>query len=695
MIAITDASAYSNIIEHITPTKNINLSEDVITQHLTDSAIINSTITNRVKTMLVSIVKNGNVSLSAKTKIAEYSGFSLNSQGNIVFSGANASINKLTFYVIFRLPYTHNSLTYDNIGNGNTLETIPSDPTTWGRYANYIRTLTGSGIRKINSAGEQVNNNGVPVDDNDNSLENWYKEVAYNYLGENPFNGSYTIPSGLYPATTEKAMLFGQNNEQPNAPGEQSLEFTKIPLYFYLLAKVENPYNSTYWLNPSLNSIKVSRIPHWPSNVTTKIYRKHFVKKTSSSNVPIENGPYTLLSDFGGNYFIVSETNQQTNQVTNHKIYVEIIDVETLTFENLNLNNANKIEKNSDGLLAIWENHFDYPILSNNSGLTFGMGVDIGASLNGIYRIEINIVISGNGTFRLYSGSRRSESINTNVTCSQLKSTLATLLNISISSKRITVVNSSGQESGTPAKIIITRQNDDSDMAYNHRIYVYDLTSTASIQLTPSSESERWKELPNEINDSWFYYNKLINSSYSNNPPNDDYWLDQLNISQIQRDNLKKYLKRSFGCRSKSSYHIWSDNKELIKKIEIKSYVRNLRASYHEFFIPRYYNLQRTLKDGSSRYNGKDGISSVQHLLNDPKLNSKPNQAEFFAVVLLNYNLPSLYRKRKTELINAINEHSISKLKKAIRGLSSDRITALNDFIGPSVKLKLYHEIED
>jgi hypothetical protein len=31
----------------------------------------------------------------------------------------------------------------------------------------------------------------------------------------------------------------------------------------------------------------------------------------------------------------------------------------------------------------------------------------------------------------------------------------------------------------------------------------------------------------------------------------------------------------------------------------------------------------------------------------------------------------------------------------AIRGLSSDRINSLNSFIGPSVKSKLYHGIEN
>lgn len=695
MIAITDISAYSGI-EFIAPSKNIDLTVAIVEQHLTGNAIINLTITDAVRTMLVSILGNNNITLGAKTKLAEYSGFYLNtnvSPSLISFDSSNASIDKLTFYVIFRLPYTHNNLTYDDIGDGGTSGTISGNPTAWGKYANYIRTLTGSGIRKINSAGEQVNNSGLPVDDNNNSVESWYQEEAYTYLGENPFSGSYTIPSGLYPSETERAMLFGQNNEQPNAPGEQSLEITKIPIYFYLLAKVENPYTNINWLNPDKNDTRISRIPHWPSNIKIKKYRKHFVKKTSGSTISIEDGIYTLLNDSEGSYFIVSETDQQNNQVTNHKIYVEIIDAETLFSENLDLINANKIEKNSDGLLAIWESHYDYPTLKNNSGLTVGMGVDIGATFNGIYSIEINIVISGSGAFRLYSGCRKSAAINTNVNCPELKNILVTLLNIS--SNRIRVENSNGQQSGNPAKILITRQNDGNDMAYNHRIYVYDLTSTASVQLTPNSESQRWKEIQNEIKDSWLYYNKLLNVSFSNNPPDVNYWLDQLGISPMEQDNLKIYLKRCFGCRSKSSYHIWDENKELIKKVEFKSYVRNLRATYHEFFIPRFYNLQRELEDGTSRYNGTNGNFSVQYLLNDSRLKSKPNQAEFLAIVLLNYNLPSRYRNRIGELIEAINQHSIPKLKKAIRGSYSGRIAALDNFIGPSVKSKLYHGIED
>jgi len=693
MIAINNTAAFAELEFDSPPVSNVDLTADKINEHLTGSAIINSSITTAVKTMLLSIIENLNIDANIKSKIASFAGFSVNTTVTpnvVIFNSTKVSLDKLTFYIIFRLPYTKKGLTYEDIGDGLTSSSLTSNPTSWGKYANYIRSLSGSGIKKINSAGEQVDSNGKAIDDNGNVIEGWYSEKAYSYLGQNPFNGTYTIPPGCYQASTERAMLFGQNTDQPNGTNP-SLEITKIPLYFYLLAKVENPYGNAYWLKSNKDSLTISRIPHWPATIGTKKYRRHFVKRTSSSpSIAIPNATYSLNNDANGTYFFVAQPAPSPKA----KIYIEAISNDTFTYEGLNVNSANKVEKNDNGLIAIWEDKYSNPSLSNNSGLTIGMGVDMGATFNGFYTIKFNITFSGSGSFRLYSGDRRSSLINTTgLTCSSLKATIVSLTDTQ--SDKVTVRDSENKTIGVPNKISIVRQYGSNNQAYNHKIYAYDISSGLSITMTESQEENRWEENSSVVNDGWFYFNKLLNFSFSNNPTTDQYWLDQLSLSNTEKTKLLGLLKKVFGCRSKASYHIWHENKSLFKKLELKSYTMNLRATYHKFFVPRFYDKQRTLANGSLAFNGTSGKDTVAYLLDHPNLKTKPNQAELFAIVLLNYNYPAAYRAKLNALIDAINEHSIPKLKATLAKMSQDRKDALNNFISANVKSKLYHGIED
>lgn len=700
MIIATNLQLYATL-PGSNPPPQVNLTAADVNLHLTGSAIVNTSITDAVKTMLLSILANTSVTATAKSKLATYAGFSVNTAvtpNTIVFNSANVSLDKLTFYVIFRLP-TLAGLTYQDIDNGIVDATLPAAPTAWGKYANHIRNLTGSGIKKINSAGEQVDTNGHPVDDSGNNLEGWHTEQAYAYLGQNPFSGSYTIPSGagLYSAATERAMLFGQNTNVPNQPGEQPDDITKIPLYFYLLAKVENPYSNLYWLNPSYTDTRISRIPHWPSNIDERVYRKHFVKKTAGSpNVGIPAATYALLHDANGAYFFVNPGN--------HKIYIEAIDTASLTFEGISLTTAAHVISNGDGLRAVWDGattrYFENIEMANSSGLTAGMGMDMGAAFAGMYTITMTISLSGTGTFRLYSGGRRTEALNTTLGCTALKNAIVGLIE-EFDAAHVTVKDSDGETDGTPSQIKITRQSSQNEgttnIAYNHRIYVYDLTGAASVTLSPTNEADRWIENTNAVNDSWFYVNRVFNHAFSNNPPAGDtyYWLNQLTMTQAERDKLKAVLKKCLGCREKSSYYLWDENSALIKKIEFKSYVQNLRAVYHKLFVDRFYNKQHTTANGTMVNNGSGGNSSIKYILEHTDLKTKPNQAELFAMVLLNFNLPVNYRTRREELITAINEHSMPKLIRALRSLSGDRKTAMDNFLTANVKEKLYHGIYD
>lgn len=696
MIAITNVAALLAIPSD-DPPQNVELTATVIDSKITGAVVIDATITTALNTMLKSIIGNSDVTTIAKNKIAEYSGFSVDSS----FDKNNVSLDKLTFYVMFRLPYTHKDLTYEDIGDGNTANTIGSNPTAWGKYANHIRAMSGSDLKKINSAGEQVNSQGKPVDDNDDEIDDWYSEKAYNYLGEKPFsNETLTVPSGLNSTATEKAMMFGQNDEDANGTGVSALDITKIPIYFYRLSVVENPYHKVYWLNNDKDHIAISRLLHWPAKVISNDYLKHFVKISSNEdNATVSNGTHDLEQDDTGSYV----------KVGTKKVYFIPLDNASVDYDGVKLKDANKLVKNSDGYLAMWESVQDQPKFNNNSGLTFGMGVDLGATFRGFYEIEINISFSGTGTFRLYSGSKRSSELSTAISAKDLKTALLDLLDLKYWKylTRVTVKDSTGknqghQSVGTPAKITILRQSSQdsrssTQKAYNHRIYVSDTSSGVSVSLTPDDEGERWKVASGRENEEEYFMNRILNYSFTNDPGSDDeYWLSQIDDvkdDDDKQDELKLALKKAFGCRSKSGYNNWHQKKDLIKKIELKSYVRNLRAIYHKFFIDRFYNKKRKLKNNSELPNGTSGQFSVQYLLD--KLEVEPNQAELFAIVLLNYNDPNKYRSRHSDLIKAINEHSITKIKNAIKGLDDGRINALNSFIGPSVKSKLYHGLDD
>lgn len=695
MIAVTDISSLTDLDADAAPSI-IALTKDAVNQ-IPATGIINATITQAVKNILNSILSStSSLNIAdARSSVATYAGFRSQSDGTVTFSSANVSLDKLTFYVIFRLPFANSALQYENPLTESSA--VPgATAVSWGKYANYIRGLTGSGILRINSAGEQVNVSNQAVDDNSNVIDGWFNEAAYNFLGEHPFNTSVTVPPGLYSSQTEKAMLFGQNTDVPNGPGVQPLPITKIPLYFYLLAKVENPYNEIFWLNPSKDSATISRVCHWPARVNAADPRKHFVKLNPASDSAITNGSYTLLSDNGGSYFMGTVASSATKQ----KLYIVPMDIASLAFENLTLSTANFILKTDDGYLAAWNNKSNAPGLTNNSGLTSGLGVDIGAGLNGIYSIQITMTITGptNGTFRLYCGGVRTGPINAKASNAEIKKQISSLID---SPDRTTVV----KDPNNPAAIIvkIKREYSSNNKAYNHRIYVSDLVNGTTVTMSPQNEIDRWVEQQDQVNDSYYFLSQYLGHSFSNNPANLDDWLNHLGtISNTEKDQLKTFLKRSSGCRSKAGYYIWDENKVLLKKIEFKSYVQNLRSVYNYIFLPRYYEKTRTIGDGTTK-NNAPGVT-VRDLLNNPKLKTTPNQAELFAIVLLNYNFPGLYKKKIDKLIEAINSHSKKKLadyfaaKEGTKhpfGMSADRIMALNSFMGPTVTAKLYHGLND
>ena len=150
MIAITNPNIYSEL-DNIEVTQNILLTTAIVDSNLTGSAIINESITTAVKKLLKSIIQSTEaLNLDIKpaiNRMSEYAGFELNSTGSIIFDSTKVSLDKLTFYVIFKLPYSKDALEYEDPLPISSVDPSNTD-IKWGKYANHIRSLTGSGIKK-------------------------------------------------------------------------------------------------------------------------------------------------------------------------------------------------------------------------------------------------------------------------------------------------------------------------------------------------------------------------------------------------------------------------------------------------------------------------------------------------------------------------------------------------------------------
>lgn len=234
MIAITNPGPYAGL-PTVTAPETITLTPTIINQ-IPANIIGNATITELVKTMLLNIIReNPLVTAEAHTRLAEYAGIIRNANNTISYSSENASLDKLTFYVMFRLPYTHADLEYGDVQDGLTSQDISSDSTTWAKYANHIRD-TSSSIPKLRSEGINAN-----ITDPDT----YYKtREGYNSVGG--FRNDPEVNGHKDGNQEYEAALF-DNIQTSN----------KIPISFFRMAQDENGYISMYKDNNY-------RRPHWP-----------------------------------------------------------------------------------------------------------------------------------------------------------------------------------------------------------------------------------------------------------------------------------------------------------------------------------------------------------------------------------------------------------------------------------------------
>ena len=737
MIAVTDTSAFSGV-ELITPSQNIALTVDIVNQELTGSAIINSTITDAVKTMLVSILENGNVSETAISKIAEYTGFSLNTSiqpSAIEFDSNNVSLDKLTFYIIFRLPYTSSNLTYEDIAQGDTSNTISGNPSSWGKYANYIRGLNGSGIKKLKSEGVDFD---LPSDYFTGNAGYVTSNAIYDGSGGDRDDGIVEYNSDLFDASSD---------------------YNKLPASFFRLAQDENPYVELY-KEGNYNKI------HWPepgiyfnsSNKEFSLAKVHFEREIEllpqyilvTLGLP-QNGIFNttdfdlsnyanlvsgevIESDADGFFVLgyhVSLTQQSSINLSSNRakyyfqlknnLLNEVFDIEgceiiTRTIPGTESYSVFARKVDSKGI-SVLENERRY-LLENFkiyntkksvlnpkpgfSGLTFGAGLDLGAAFIGAHekgsKWKIRFVNGSSGiNFKLHLGKQSSASLvsNDNELGSKLRDALWELIrkhypsNYNRTTSSGVIMQFEKESAFLNNFIVITKINEDeydiflnAPLAYfepNDLFTPYDGVSIANISSTLLMRSE--------FETVWKQFKKVLLRSFNLDLTSDDFSYLDGNMECYQQGGLmtlqeqidfQRLCKDLVGVKGSMAWVKIRNNFDLMRKFEFglgQGYVWHLRALYNEFYLPRYYN--RALD-----------------ILTSKGLITTPNEVEKYVFASIQYNKGGV-SEYAISLVEAINSHDHILLKKVVKKAFKKSIRSgyLNKFIDKN-KINLYKDVE-
>lgn len=584
----------------------------------------------------------------------------------------NRSIDKLTFYIMFRAPFKNAAY---NTFYGDPLVNIA---TSWSYAANELRVAHG--LKRLNSAGEQVLKVGTEwkqVNDANQELDGYTTENAYEFLGidvksADYFSDSkstYTNQHSLDLPSVERTKLFTHvDATQPKAG------YNKIPAYFFIVAiRQENPYLAGFWLAAKKDTY-YSRGAHFPANLGAKYKNRKFIRFTTALGTAVVAGQ-TIKKDAGtGNHYVEVATVKYNLQLAAGEQLTSVVDAATGTsddyiYESLTLEGATVV-KEGTRYLAEFNPMVDV-VLDNNSAITVGMGLDIGNAFSGLYKIEFTIAATGN--FRLYYWDKVSAELSySTLTASQLKIALNSVLfpphleslGGDVKTKIKDLVTVTGPVTQGTIKTYTVKINRAMQAPYSHPIYsaIDDLSQVNSnVTFNPAADKDRWKVNTDVEKDSWYYFLKAMNYGFSNEPKangvyDKDFWLKQNSISAADQTLIKNLTRFALGVSRGRSYALYTANKDLLKKVEFKSFVQNMRGIYNEIFIPRYYNKRRPIEDGTTRSNGDHVIESgVMDLL--PDIHA-PNQAELHIMASMVFNAGSISSSRATAFINAIKGHS-------------------------------------
>ncbi|ALM50116.1 hypothetical protein AMR72_15145 [Flavobacterium psychrophilum] len=685
MIALTDTSAYPDV-EYIAPGTNIGLTTTHV-NNIPTSAIINATITTNVKALLNSILSNSNVNSTAKTAIATYSGFSVNAAGVISFSSSNVSIDKLTFYVIFRLPHTGTGLTYEDIAEGETSSSIASNPTTWGKYANYIRTLSGAGLKKLRSEGVNF----------DLAADFFTTKPGYEAVGAlTNTDGHEEYETTLFDGTTS---------------------YNKLPVSFFKIAQDENNYK-VYWKTRQYYR------PHWPTSAMANDQlkdkdapRRYYEREITGQRIINGNGTPITKDDFTRlyrEYIYLESSNPNVYAVTDGNFhyrfalkdtsdkFFNLVGCEVLFYKGATASEiipgttytgtfkiiARKPDPNGDNGIAMTMNRdvderrylIQNYILREGSGLTFGAGIDSGAAFTKAYQrktsFEFNLANTVSN-FRIGLGDKRSNEIaySTNMT-SALQGAIRQVLQSFL--EEYTFKRMCESADNAASLVTVAKVNDhkytiniNCSIRYILPNLFYSPTSGVTFTNITSSNPERasfqenWQTLKTIFLRSFNI--SVTNFTYQQIDSNMQCYVQAGITNTTEQQTLQNLIKSLVGVRGPMSWVHFRNNFGLLRKFKFGThefYVYHLRALYNYFYKTHYYDVA---------YNAiKNGIEV------------KLNEAEKYVIASIVYNTGSIPSERKKEIRLAINSHNPKLLKEVVNKISwggANRASLIRSFI--------------
>jgi len=627
----------------------------------------------------------------------------------------NRSVDKLTFYIMFRAPFKNAA---DNSFYGDPLVQAANS---WSYAANEVRIAHN--LKRLNSAGEQVvkvGNVWQNVNDAGEDLDKYTNQKGYEFLGvdvkDAPFLSdtklTLTNASNLDTPATERTNLFKHVDATQPKDG-----YNKIPPYFFIVAiRQENPYEALFWLADKKKGTYYSRGAHFPASSSAEGKNRKFIRFTTALGTANVSGQTIVKEANTGNFYVEVNNAKYYLQLAAGEQLISKVDAEpTVTtddyaYESLSLEGA-KIIKKDTRYVAEFTPMVD-ATLDNNSAITMGMGLDLGNAFVGLFEIKFTMALNtaATGHFRLYYWDNVSAELAYNLTASQLKDAINSVListfvsNLTTAQKNLIkglVKVDELTPSGTTKTFSVTI-NRKFQGAYFHPLYsaTDDLSQVNSnVTFNPAADKDRWEIKTAVKKDDWYTYVKTMNYGFSNQPKtngvdDEDFWLKQNGISATDQTLIKNIMKFALGVSRGRSYAIYRNNNDLLRQVEFKSYIQNLRAIYNEIFIPRFFNTNRQNQDGQNLSNGSPTIQGT--IIDGLTTAHAANQAELHLMASAIFNAPGTITSNATKFKNAAKSHSLKELAELVKKMRKERHNSTYQFIYSLTMIKnIYRGIID
>ena len=346
---------------------------------------------------------------------------------------------------------------------------------------------------------------------------------------------------------------------------------------------------------------------------------------------------------------------------------------------------------------------------TNGSGLTFGVGIDIGGAYTTDYQRKITYKINFLSSVTSYKlGLARK--VSSNVTYSTDMTT--NLKNAVIELLKGHLIDSKGQayrrllecsynlttKQSNP--VTITKVNNleyliniNAPPAFLNPNDIYSRTTGVTILNLTSSNPERAGFI-----ESWSLIKKIFLKSFNISIPTfansslENTWLNNNMQCYVEAgitnstDQLKlqDIIKGLFGVRGGMCWVKFRNHFHLIRKFQFglaENYVYHLRTVYNDFYLESYYNKAINTLEGGSNGN---------------EIKVKVNEVEKYLLASIQYNQGGISTSIKKLLRVAINSHDITKLKEIANIVAwgdANRSTRINNFIESSYRLPLIRTV--